>query len=282
MGSGAPPAEAPLVLVGRDGRRRVVLAADAAAQRAGLRVSMPATKAQAFVPGLIVNNADPAADAEALDRLALWALRLYAPIVAADPPNGLVIDTTGAAHLHGGEDGMLNAMIVRFAASGFTARAAIADSWSAAYAFARYAARPVLVVPPGESATAILDLPIAALRLPKDMVESLRVLGFERIGELTDKPRAPLALRFGPELGRRLHEVMGRVSEPIDPIRPLDLIEGRRTFAAPIGAAETIARSIGKLVVQLCELLEAKSLGAKPLHLFFHPSPNPIQSSRTA
>jgi protein ImuB len=33
---------------------------------------------------LIVNNADPAADAEALDRLALWALRLYAPIVAAD------------------------------------------------------------------------------------------------------------------------------------------------------------------------------------------------------
>jgi len=155
--SAAPPAEAPLVLVGRDGRRRVVLAADAAAQRAGLRVGMPATKAQALVPGLIVNNADPAADAEALDRLALWALRLYAPIVAADPPDGLVIDTTGAAHLHGGEDAMLKAMIARFAASGFTARAALADSWSVAYAFARYAAQPLIVVPPGESAKAVLD-----------------------------------------------------------------------------------------------------------------------------
>src|ERR1700730_11844290 len=116
LGDAALPAEVPLVLIGRDGRRRVVLAADAAAQRAGLRVGMNATKAQALVPGLIVNNADPAGDAEALDRLALWALRFYAPIAAADPPDGLVIDTTGAAHLHGGEQAMVEAMIGRFAA----------------------------------------------------------------------------------------------------------------------------------------------------------------------
>jgi protein ImuB len=280
LGSAAPPAETPLVLVGREGRRRVVLAAEAAAQRAGLRVGMNATKAQALVPGLIVNNAEPEGDAEALDRLALWALRLYAPIVAADPPDGLVIDTTGAAHLHGGEDAMLNAMVARFAASGFTARAALADSWSAAYTFARYAARPVLIVPPGESATAILNLPIAALRLPKDMVESLRVLGFERIGELADKPRAPLTLRFGPELGRCLDQVTGRISEPIDPIRPPDLIEVRQIFGEPIAAAETIARYVGKLVVQLCELLEAKGLGAKRLDFLFHRVDNRIEAVR--
>jgi protein ImuA len=35
----APLAEAPLVLTGREGRRRVVLAVDAAAQRAGLRAA---------------------------------------------------------------------------------------------------------------------------------------------------------------------------------------------------------------------------------------------------
>jgi protein ImuB len=51
-GDTAPPPETPLILVGRDGRRRVVLAADAAAQSAGLRVGMPATKAQALVQGL--------------------------------------------------------------------------------------------------------------------------------------------------------------------------------------------------------------------------------------
>src|ERR1700676_265545 len=186
LGSAAPPAEAPLVLIGRDGRRRVVLAADAAAQRAGLRPGMPATKAQALVPRLIVMDADLAADAEALGRLALWALRLYAPIVAADPPDGLVIDTTGADHLHGGEDAMIKSMVDRLAASGFAGRAALADSWGAAHAFARYVARPVSIVPKGASAAAVLNLPIAALRLPQEMLESLRVLGFDRIGELAD------------------------------------------------------------------------------------------------
>ena len=209
MGAAAPPVEAPLVLTGRDGRRRVVLALDAAARRAGLRVGMPATKAQALVPGLIVKDADPAADAKALDRLALWALQRYAPVAAADPPDGLVIDTTGAAHLHGGEDAMLEEMVARLAASGIAARAAIADSWGAAHAMARYGARATLVIPAGNSAKAILDLPIAALRLPKTMVEDLSVLGFASIGELAAKPRAPLALRFGPELCRRLDQAMG-------------------------------------------------------------------------
>src|ERR1700683_3342051 len=159
LGAAALPVEAPLVLIGRDGRRRVVLAADRAAHRAGLRVGMPATKAQAFVPGLIVKDADPASDAEALDRWALSALRLYAPIVAADPPDGLVIDTTGADHLHGGEHAMVMSMVGRLAASGFGGRAALADSWGAAHAFARYAARPAFVAAKGASAAAILNLP---------------------------------------------------------------------------------------------------------------------------
>jgi protein ImuB len=269
LGAAAPPAEAPLVLIGQEGRRRVVLAADRAALAAGLRVGMPATKAQALVKGLIVKDAEPAADIEALERLALWALR-YAPIVAADPPDGLVIDTTGAAHLHGGEDAMVKAMVERLAASGVAARTAVADSWGAAHGIARCAARPVIVVPPGESAKAIVDLPIAALRLPKDMIDALRVLGFERVGELVSKPRAPLTLRFGPELGRRLDQALGRLSEPIVPVRPADFAEVRRGFAEPIGAAETIARYTGKLVTQLCEALEAKGLGARRLDLLFH------------
>src|SRR5580704_199131 len=82
-GDAAPPPDAPFILVGRDGRRRVVIAADAAAQAVGL----PATKAQALVQGLVIHDADPAADTEALERLALWMLQRFAPIVAADPPD---------------------------------------------------------------------------------------------------------------------------------------------------------------------------------------------------
>ena len=47
MGDAAPPAERPLVIAGRDGRRRAVVAADHAAQALGIRLGLTLTQAQA-------------------------------------------------------------------------------------------------------------------------------------------------------------------------------------------------------------------------------------------
>ncbi len=279
-GAAAPPPETPLVLIGRDGRRRVVLAADAAAHAAGLRIGMPASKAQALVPGLVVHEADPEADGNALERLALWALRRYAPIAAADPPDGVVIDTTGADHLHGGEAAMLTDMVERLGAAGLVARAAVADSWGAAHALARFGKRTTTVIPSGETAPAVLVLPIAALRLPAATVDGLRQLGFETIADLAVTPRAQLTMRFGPEPGRRLDQAFARVSEPIEPIRPEGIVEVRRNFAEPIGAAETIARYTGRLVVELCAELETRGQGARRLDLLFFRVDNRVEAIR--
>jgi protein ImuB len=225
-------------------------------------------------------EADPHADAEGLEKLALWALQRISPIVMADAPDGLVIDTTGADHLHGGEAAMLDTIVERFAASGVEARAAIADTWGAAQAAARFLSRPTLVVPPGGAEPALRPLPIAALRLDAEIVASLRTLGFERIGDLMDQPRAPLALRFGPQIGRRLDQALGRAAEPIEPFRETTIIEVRRVFAEPIGAAETIARYIGRLVEALCVELEGRGLGARRLDLIFHRVDNTRQAIR--
>lgn len=209
MGGAAPNPATPLVMVGQSGRRREVVAADAAAIEAGLRIGMPATKAQALVKDLVVHHADPASDAEALERLAVWALR-YSPIVATDDPNGLVIDATGASHLHGGDSVMLADMVSRLELVGIAARGAMADTRGAAHALARFAARPSMVVPERAGAESIKALPIAALRLTADMVDDLRRLGFERISDLLATPRAPLTLRFGPALGRRMDQATGQ------------------------------------------------------------------------
>lgn len=266
-GDAAPPVEAPLVLLGRDGHKRVVVAADAAAQTAGLRIGMLATKAQVLVPGLIVEDADPVADADALEKLAIWILQRIAPVVAADTPDGIVIDSTGADHLHGGEEAMVEGLIGRLAMSGISARAAVADTWGAAHALARYVARPTMIAPPGHGASVLKMLPLEALRLQQSIIMDLRKLGFQRFGDLLAQPRAPLTLRFGPEIGRRLDQALGNLAEPITAIRPPDLIEVRQTFAEPIGAAETIARNIGKLVGQLCDRLEERGFGARRLDL---------------
>ena len=279
MGAAAPDAARPLVLVGQVGRRRDVVAANAIAIQAGLRVGMPATRAQALVKELVIQHADPAADAEALERLAIWALR-YSPIVGADNPDGLIIDATGASHLHGGEEAMLAEMISRLEAIGITARAAIADTRGAAHALARFAAGPSLVVPEGHSAERIRPLPILALRLAPDTVDDLRKLGFERIMDVLRTPRAPLTLRFGPDLGRRIDQATGQTGEPIDPARSPDIVETQQLFAEPIGAPETIARYVAKLTAKLCQELELRGLGARRLDLLFGLVDNRVQAIR--
>jgi hypothetical protein len=54
--------------------------------------------------------------------MALWGLKRYSPIVAVDGSDGIVMESIGAHHLHGGEERMLAQLAERFAASGTSAR----------------------------------------------------------------------------------------------------------------------------------------------------------------
>ncbi|MBY3038764.1 Y-family DNA polymerase [Rhizobium laguerreae] len=259
----AIPVEQAIAVISKSGSERWVSAADAAARKAGVHVGMPAAKAQALFKGLRMIDADLAADAAALERITMWALSQYSPIVAVDPPDGIVMDTEGADHLQGGEERMLTSIANRFRAKGLTTRVAIADTWGAANACARAISRETVIIPRGETFRAVEKLPLSLLRLPEKIVGDLRTLGFKTIGELANTPRAPLTLRFGPEVGRRLDQMFGRTPEPIDPIRTAELVEVSRAFAEPIGAAETINKYAARLVVQLVDELQRRGLGIR-------------------
>lgn len=250
-------------MIARSGAKRWVSSADVAARKAGVRVGMPAAKAQALFRGLMLVDAQPDADAAALERITLWALTQYSPIVAVDGTDGIVLDTEGADHLQGGELPMVSKISNQFLGRKLTARVAIADSWGAAHACARAISRETVIVPVGKTVTAVEKLPISLLRLPDKIVSDLQMLGFQAIGELANTPRAPLTLRFGPEIARRVDQMFGRVPEPIDPIRTPELIEVSRAFAEPIGAAETIDKYVGRLVVQLTGELQKRGLGVR-------------------
>lgn len=280
MGAAAPPRETPLVLAGQDGQRRLVIAADQAAQALGLVPGLPLAQAQARVPGLHIEPADAAADHAALERFGLWALRRYCPLVALDPPDGLLLDISGAAHLMGGEAALVDDLLRRSEASGVTARAAVADTVGAAHGLGRFTGRIVTIVPPGQAGAAIAGLPIAALRLDAALVDRLRRLGFDRVADLEATPRAPLALRFGPLPGRRLDQALGRIAEPVEFLSDPTVIEVRRGFAEPIAAPETIARYIGKLVDTLVVKLEHAALGARRLDLLVHRVDRGVQAIR--
>ncbi len=154
-----------------------------AAQRLGLRPGMPLADARAMHPTLAVAASETAADRRLLDAVADWCDR-YTPLVGLDTPDGLMLDTTGCAHLFGGESAMGRDLLARLTAEGLHARAAVADTAGCAWGVARYG--DASLVPPQQMRAALAPLPAAALRLAPEIVEALAEVGLKRVGDLVD------------------------------------------------------------------------------------------------
>jgi protein ImuB len=263
---GKPPRHEPLVTVHTVGSRRIVRAACAAAQEAGLHVGMPLAQAQALVPNLHVVEAAPEEDEASLRELARWAIG-YSPVVAPDPPDGLWIDITGVAHLFGSEEELLADLISRLMRQGIAAKAAVADAPGAAWAVARYGAGGV--VPTGRTVDAVAALLIRALRITADKLSALHRLGIERVGQLAAMPRAPLVRRFGRDVALRLDQALGHAFEPIAPLIPKETPTASLAFAEPIGRLDDLTAVVLRLAKDLCRQLECRGEGVRRLDLLF-------------
>src|SRR5882757_6896460 len=130
---GVSPADGNFVTAVTIGNRRLVAAASPEAVAAGITPGLPLADAQAYLPGLVVFDADPAGDAAALRRLAEWCGR-YSPWTAPDGADGILLDVTGCAHLRGGEARLVEGLLARVGKLGFAGRAALADTAGAAWA----------------------------------------------------------------------------------------------------------------------------------------------------
>lgn len=127
---------------------------------------------------------------------------------------------------------------------------------------------------------ALGPLPVQALRLPSDVIDGLRHVGFDRIGDLMAAPRAPLVKRFGAVIALRLAQALGEQFESIHPLLPPDVIERRLMFVEPLSTPEAFAAVLKKLMRFVCRRLERASLGARQLDLLFERVNNSVQTIR--
>src|SRR5688500_8997665 len=144
---------------------------------------MPLADASTLCPLLKAVPADPDGDRAFLERLALWAQR-WGPWSALDPPDGLVVDVTGAAHLFGGEEALLADAAHAFARRKLAVRLAIAPTAGAAWALAHHGPPRAILSSDEDVATRLGELPVAALRLDDDVLLLLRRLGLKRLDDL--------------------------------------------------------------------------------------------------
>jgi protein ImuB len=274
-------ASSPRVVFGRRGNLDLLVAVDAAAERLGLSAGLALAQARAMYPALTAVPEDAAADAHLLAAVADWCQR-YTPLVATDPPDGILLDIGGCAHLFGGEERLRDDLFARVTGFGFSARAAIASTIGAAWAVARFAEATIAgqasqVYPPCRprirptSARCehehLAPLPLAALRLPGETVAALARVGLKRIDDILDLPRAPLAARFGADLLRQLDRAFGREDEPLTPRLPVAPYVAEKSFHEPIAREEDVLATIERLAVRLEALLAARGDGARRLEL---------------
>ena len=265
------PEAAPLAVVAKVKNALRVVAIDRAAERRGVRIGASLSDARGGVPDLDVMEADDAADHALLEKIADWSDR-YTPLVALDPPNGLVLDISGCAHLFAGEGGdgeaeLLSDCLRRLSEQQFEARAAIASTIGAAWALAHYGEGGC--APAGAEAEALADLSVAALRISAEDEALLDRLGLKRIGQLLGKPRAPLASRFGSHLVTRLDQMLGHLDEVLSPRRPPPHLSAERRFAEPVVDRDSLLKTVASLARTLAPALERSALGARFLEAAF-------------
>ncbi len=249
---------------------------------------MSLADARAAVPILVSQPAEMERDARALKRLALWLGR-YGPSRNVESDDGVWIDTTGVAHLFGGEAALMDNLIRRLAGFGITARAGLAGTPGAAFALARFATgkRSAVLAPTGETAslTALEELPVDALRLAPETVVLLRRLGLARIGHLAALPRESLERRFASEASSRsrggqakakalaeavlvrLDQALGRTEEPRAPLCEPPVLSKRRSWGEPLISSEALIAELGLLAEDLARALKAVGLGARRIAL---------------
>ena len=199
-----------------------------------------------------------------LDAVADWCQR-YTPLVAVDPPDGILFDIGGCAHLFGGEEKLREDLLGRVTGFGFAARAAIAGDHR--HSLGGGALSDTAIIVAGEENAALAPLPLAALRLPDETVAALARVGFKRIGDILDLPRAPLTARFGADLLRKLDRALGREREPLTPGLPVAPYVAERSFHEPIAREEDVLATVERLAARLKTALTARGDGARRLEL---------------
>ena len=273
--SGAAPASddassdalsGPCIVVAKQNNALQISALNDAAAGLGLDVGLPLANARAICPDIAVFDADAVADTEALNHIADWCDR-FTPLVALDPPHGLLLDITGCAHLFGGEAKMLAMLCGALQRQGFVVTAAIAGTPVCARALTRCV--PGCIAAPDEEAAAVTPLPLFALGADDVITRGLRRAGLKTIGDVASRARSEITARFGSDFTSLLEQALGQGDAPINPRKPLPEYIVEKRFAEPVMTDTVISAILAGLARTLVVAMERQGKGARRLEASF-------------
>ncbi|MGU7771484.1 Y-family DNA polymerase [Burkholderia sp. MR1-5-21] len=240
----------------------VVLIADAAARRQGVRAGMKRGGVLTLAPDTQLVERDPAREADALRAVALALLR-FSPCVALDDEATLVVDVGPSLRLFGGLPSLCRQVRATLAALGYAARLSAAPTGRGAWLLARASGRARMrrrVARQASLVCALDALPCVLLPDARPYAGWFDGLGCRTLADLRRLPRAGLQRRCGPALLAALDRAYGDAVEPLAwmPVPPV--FDARLELPERVEYAEAVLFVARRLVVQLCGWLAARQL----------------------
>ncbi len=248
------------VLTAPDHGRMIVTASNSLAREKEILPGMVLADARAVFPSLHIMDDIPGLQEKLLKKLATWCIR-FAPEVAIDPPDGLILHATGCAHLWNGEDEYLTVMHKRISALGYHLHSAMAGSIGTAWAMARYGQQKI--IRNGKEYEALMPLPPEALRLDMETVDRLQKLGLKKISSFISLPRASLRRRFGEQILQRIDEALCLREEYLQPVVPVAPYMERLQCLEPIVTLTGIEIALQQLLDHTCNRLKKEGKGLR-------------------
>lgn len=209
----------PLVLVAGAAQVRSIVAVNAAAREAGLRVGQRLTAAQALLARFDALPYEP----DAVDRwqrfLAAVAYRYSSEVSLL--PHAIVLEVSRSMGLFGPWARLESLLRSDFTALGFRHRLSVAPTAHAAYVLAGVDDGQAVLTPEALG-RALQHVPLHKSRLPAVAAAALPGMGIRSLGQLLRMPRDGLRRRFGAELLLALDRLTGEAPAGLDSFRPPD------------------------------------------------------------
>ena len=190
----------------------------------------------------------------------------FSPRLEETAPGTVILEISGMERLYGEAHEIAAAIARRAAAAGFRPAIAVAANADAALSAAR-GIKGTSIVPAGDEAKFLGDLPLVLLDPPPEIAATLARWGIRRFRDFAALPVHGVVERLGPD-GLRLHQRARGVWE-----RPLVPLEEPPEFAVeleleyPVELLEPLSFVLARLLNGLAGQLAARALALQELRL---------------
>lgn len=190
----------------------------------------------------------------------------FSPVVEQSAPDAFTFDASGLDRLFGLPQDIAAAVVRRAGELGVKPRIAIAQNPDAAICAARTFAG-VSIVPFGDEAKYLSELPVSVLAPSPELAETLARWGIRRLRELAALPALGIAERLGPE-GLKLRRLArGEAERKLLPIEDAPRYEEELELEYPVELLEPLSFLLARLLNGLIVRLATRALSTNELRL---------------